>query len=220
MFDLISEYPASIDSNKDIFEKSWRKNPIFRIAKFGFDVAVCLILLPIAVVVALVLSIINPWLNPGPLFYTQLRMGKGCKPFIAYKFRSMLPVGRIDRTASAPIEEDRIMPLGRFLRRSRLDELPQILNVLKCEMSLIGPRPDYLPHAEEFLLSVPGYRERHVVRPGISGLAQTEIGYAVGPLETRRKVAADLFYIRRSSLRMEAWIVWRTLRTVLGLRGA
>lgn len=191
----------------------------FRVAKRFFDVFVSILLLPVLVLSALLLLVVNPWLNPGPLIFKQERMGRYCNPFVAYKFRSMLCADVIERGASDPLEHHRITKFGQFLRKSRLDELPQVFNVLKGEMSLIGPRPDYLPHAEAFLLEVPGYRARHAVRPGISGLAQTEIGYAQGPVETRRKVLADLYYIRNANFLLETWIVWRTLCIVFGRKG-
>jgi len=170
--------------------------------------------------VATLLFILNPFFNRGPLFFVQERMGRNCLPFKAIKFRSMMHVGEILRGHEDPIEIDRITPLGRFMRKCRIDELPQIINVLKGEMSLIGPRPDYFEHAKAFQASVPGYTERHVIRPGISGLAQIEVGYTQGCEATRKKVAADLRYIRNAGFRMEAWLVWKTLVTVLGFKGA
>lgn len=131
----------------------------------------------------------------------------------------MRPVNTIGKSAAARLEHDWITCLGSWLRKSRIDELPQIVNVLKGEMSLIGPRPDCLTQALDYVQTVRGYRERHGVRPGISGLAQTEIGYTQGRKETRRKVLYDLYYIRYAGFRMEIWIVWRTLCTVAGLRG-
>jgi lipopolysaccharide/colanic/teichoic acid biosynthesis glycosyltransferase len=192
---------------------------VFRIAKRFFDVTISIFLLPVVAVAAFFVLLLNPFLNPGPLFLKQERMGRHCRPFVAYKFRSMLCATVIERGAGDPLEHHRISKFGRFLRRSRLDELPQVVNVLKGDMSLIGPRPDYLPHAEVFLVEVPGYRERHAVRPGISGLAQTEVGYVQGPAETRRKVLADLYYIRNAGFLLETWIVWRTLCTVFGRKG-
>lgn len=170
-------------------------------------------------VISALLLVLNPLFNRGPLFYTQRRMGQGCKPFTAIKFRTMLPDSGAMRGHDDPLETDRITPLGRFLRKSRVDELPQVLNVLRGEMSLIGPRPDVVEHAREYLLLVPGYRDRHAVRPGISGLAQTEIGYAEGVEATRRKVRADLYYIEHAGFGLDAYIFVRTIQTVLGRRG-
>lgn len=196
-----------------------RDRRLFFAAKRVFDVGLSLLFLPMLVVIALALLVANPLLNRGPLLYTQTRMGRHCRPFTAIKFRSMLPAAGAVRGADDPLEQERITRLGRVLRKSRIDELPQVINVLRGEMSLIGPRPDVLAHAEEFVALVPGYRERHAIRPGISGLAQVEIGYAEGIEATRRKVRADLYYIAHLGLAMEAYIFIRTIQTVLGRRG-
>jgi len=184
-----------------------------------FDVVFSVTLLPVMMFVASLLFLLNPLFNPGPLFYTQPRMGRDCRAFTTLKFRTMLPVQRVVRGAEDPVEADRIRHLGRFLRKVRIDELPQILNVLRGDMSLIGPRPDYFHHARRFVRQVPGYRERHSIRPGISGLAQVEVGYAQGVDATRRKVKADLDYIERAGFLMDAWVFWRTLRVVFGAKG-
>ena len=110
--------------------------------------------------------------------------------------------------------------LGAVLRKTRLDELPQILNVLRGDMSLIGPRPDCFHHARKFVRVVPGYRERHNVRPGISGLAQVTFGYAQGVDATVAKVNADLHYIRNASFAMDMKVFFRTIVTVLMFRGS
>eukprot|EP01013_Petalomonas_cantuscygni_P009056 TRINITY_DN21821_c0_g1_i1.p1 TRINITY_DN21821_c0_g1~~TRINITY_DN21821_c0_g1_i1.p1 ORF type:complete len:171 (-),score=21.02 TRINITY_DN21821_c0_g1_i1:171-683(-) len=166
-----------------------------------------------------VVTVANMLGNPGTVFFVQQRMGVNCEPFPAYKFRSMKPAPSVVRTADDPLELDRITPFGALLRKSRLDELPQIINVLRGEMSLIGPRPDFYDHAVVYMERIPGYRRRHMVRPGISGLAQTEVGYVQSIHETRRKVSADLYYIRNASLRLDAWIILRTLKVCVFRRG-
>lgn len=176
------------------------------------------LLLPMALFAAALL-LLNPFLNRGPLLYSQYRMGQDCRRIRVWKFRSMTPAGSVPRGPFDPLDVARITPLGRFLRRSRIDELPQVLNVLRGEMSLIGPRPDYYDHACHYLRVIPGYVERHAVRPGISGLAQTEVGYVDGLDGVRRKVAADIYYIRNASIRLELWILWRTLQIVLQRKG-
>lgn len=112
-----------------------------------FDVALSLFLLPILISAAIAIILLNPFLNRGSLLFFQKRMGRNCLPFYAIKFRSMTKVAEIIRAHDDPIELDQITWLGRFMRRTRIDELPQILNVLKGEMSLIGPRPDFYEHA-------------------------------------------------------------------------
>ncbi|WP_316016126.1 sugar transferase [Roseobacter sp. HKCCA0434] len=193
-----------------------RNRIVYRIFKRTFDIGMSLALLPLMVLCALVLLILNPWMNRGPLFFRQERMGRNCEPFHVVKFRSMTCAHVVERGPDDPLETSRITKLGRFLRRSRIDELPQILNVMSGEMSLIGPRPDFLSHARAYLVSVPGYRQRHAVRPGISGLAQTRLGYVEGTDQTRSKVDADLEYIRTASFLTDTRILIDTLRTVLG----
>jgi lipopolysaccharide/colanic/teichoic acid biosynthesis glycosyltransferase len=169
---------------------------------------------------ALVLLIFNPFFNSGPLFYTQKRMGKDCNPFRVIKFRSMTFTATIERGHEDPIEHARITPLGRIIRKCRIDELPQILNVLKGDMSLIGPRPDYFEHAIKFIETVPGYSERFNIRPGISGLAQVVVGYVEGSEATKRKVNADLFYIKNAGFKMESKLILKTITTVFGFSGS
>jgi lipopolysaccharide/colanic/teichoic acid biosynthesis glycosyltransferase len=189
-------------------------------AKRIFDLSMSILLLPVFILTSLILLVVNPSKNKGPLFYVQTRMGKNCDPFQAIKFRSMTVTNTIERGANDPLETHRITRLGDFLRRSRLDEVPQIINVFKGEMSLVGPRPDYIEHAKVYVDTIPGYTERHAVRPGISGFAQTEVGYAEGIEATRVKVEADLQYIKNRTLAFEAWIVWRTLQIVIKRGGA
>lgn len=200
-------------------ENSFQRNS-FNVLKRGFDIFMSFALLPALALCAVILLFLNPFHNKGGLIFSQQRMGRGCKPFVALKFRSMRAASEITRSADCGLETDRITKLGAFIRKTRIDELPQILNVLKGDMSLIGPRPDYYDHAVRFLEEVPGYRERHVVRPGISGLAQTELGYIEGVEATGRKVRADLYYIAHSSLRLELWIFLQTLKVVARRGGA
>lgn len=192
----------------------------YPLAKRVFDLVGGVVLLVPLGLVLVGLLMLNPWLNRGPVFFVQERMGRYGRPFRAWKLRTMAAAERIERGAFDPLDRHRITPLGQVLRRTRLDELPQVLNVLKGEMSLIGPRPDYYPHALVYADTVPGYRERHAVRPGISGLAQTEVGYVEGPEGVRAKVDADLHYVRHAGLRLDLWIVWRTLAVVLGQQGS
>ena len=192
----------------------------FRVVKRILDIAMALAAVPGVVLTAIALMLINPIWNAGPLFFMQTRMGRDCKPFRAIKFRTMRPAGQITRGPDDPLESDRITPLGQFLRRARIDELPQFFNVLKGDMSVIGPRPDYWDHAQHYLDTIPGYRQRHVVRPGISGLAQVDGGYAEGIDATVQKTRDDLRYIRGIGLRMELYVMWRTIIVVFTGFGA
>lgn len=218
MFDYI------FDSH-DIYLKASQKpfvisgGPVFWAAKRAFDIAVSLLLLPVVVLFALLLVILNPVWNQGPLFFIQTRMGKHCRPFRTVKFRSMQSVAEIRRGPEDPVEEHRITRLGHVLRCTRIDELPQILNVLKGEMSLIGPRPDFFDHAASYLVSVPGYRERHVVRPGISGLAQVAVGYVATSEGTKSKTEADLYYIENAGFALDTRLALQTIYTIFARRG-
>ena len=191
----------------------------FWAAKRVFDICFSLLLLIPLGLSLLVLTALNPIWNNGPLFYRQTRMGRDCRAFKAIKFRTMR-CAKVQRGADDPIETNRITPLGHFLRSSRIDELPQILNVLTGEMSLIGPRPDSYDHACVYLRDIAGYGARHSVRPGVSGLAQVELGYVDGIDDIRRKVALDLQYIAHASFRLDLWIAWRTIIVVLARKGA
>lgn len=190
-----------------------------RFLKPAFDVVISLCLLPVLAIVALALLVLNPFFNKGPLMFMQTRMGRDCSAFTAIKFRTMVPAARITRTADDPLEQHRITQLGQILRKTRLDELPQIINVLRGEMSLIGPRPDFFHHARKYMRTVPGYRRRHSVRPGISGLAQTDLGYVSSIEGTRLKVKLDLHYVDNLNPRLDAYVFWRTLMTVFGRKG-
>ncbi|WP_421704870.1 sugar transferase [Aliiroseovarius sp.] len=192
----------------------------FWVWKRGFDVVGALALLPIVLVCMVALVLLNPFLNPGAVFFSQVRMGRGCKPFTAYKFRSMRAAGQPARGTEEPLEHDRITRFGKFLRKTRIDELPQVFNVLRGEMSLIGPRPDYIHHARSYLRQIPEYRRRHDVRPGISGYSQVHLGYVIGTEATRDKTRGDLHYIQNAGFAMDLQLVLGTVRTVLTQSGA
>ena len=127
----------------------------------------------------------------------------------------MTNVKEITRKYDDPIETNRITPLGKILRKMRIDELPQILNVLKGDMSLIGPRPDYYVHALEYLEKVNGYQERHLIRPGITGLSQTKLGYAEGLEATVNKVSIDNYYIQNVGYIIEFKIIIYTIIIII-----
>ncbi len=193
---------------------------LFWVAKRAFDIVMALILLPVMGLIALTLLFINPLLNRGPLFYAQTRMGRGGEAFRIVKFRTMLPAPKNATSAFASSEKDRITKLGSLLRKFRIDELPQIINVLIGKMSFIGPRPEQVPFAQSFNMTIPGYHNRHMVRPGISGLAQVLNGYADCGESTRLKLARDLVFLRDSGWRMEGVFILRTLYVVATGYGA
>jgi lipopolysaccharide/colanic/teichoic acid biosynthesis glycosyltransferase len=150
----------------------------------------------------------------GPVFYRQIRIGRGGREFGMIKFRSMrIDADRIGGYSTAT-NDPRITRVGRFIRRTSVDELPQLLNVLKGDMSLVGPRPD-VPK-QRVLYTDAEWTERHLVRPGITGLAQATLR-STGTEEERKQL--DLEYVRRSSLSFDLWVILLTVRQVLFVGG-
>ena len=190
-------------------------NKLFWINKRIFDIILSLILLPLLFIIGIILLVLNLFFNPGSLLFIQKRMGKDCEFFFAIKFRTMTYVKEITRKYDDPIETNRITSLGRILRKIRIDELPQILNVLKGDMSLIGPRPDYYTHALEYLENVQGYRERYTIRPGITGLSQIRLGYAETLEATSKKTYIDKYYIRNVGYIIELKIIVSTILIII-----
>ena len=174
------------------------------------------VLLPLIGLIALLIRLDSP----GPAFFWQERVGKSGKTFCMVKFRTMSINDEHGTPRFAIAEDHRITRLGRWLRRFRLDELPQIWNVLRGEMSLIGPRPEQVPFACLFAREIPLYPCRQLVKPGITGWAQVNQGYASGNEETRTKLAYDLYYVKRCSFWLDALIALRTVRTVVTGHGA
>ena len=191
------------------------RNKLFWISKRLFDVVMSLLLLPLLIIISIFLLFLNPFYNIGRLLFIQERMGKNCEAFFAIKFRTMSPIEEITRKYDEPIEIDRITPLGRVLRRTRIDELPQILNVLRGDMSLIGPRPDYYAHALEYLKNIEGYCDRHTIRPGITGLSQVRLGYVENLDSISKKVSIDNYYIQNVSYITELKIIFSTIIVIM-----
>lgn len=188
--------------------------------KRAVDIVAALFAIQLVLFVAAALLVLNPLANPGPLLFRQRRMGQDGRPFMLVKFRTM-SVGPADvRPHDAPLEVDRITPLGHILRKYRIDELPNFLNVLRGEMSVVGPRPDALDHAWIYAQVVPHYRDRYVQKPGITGLAQVRSGYADTARAVCRKARYDKFYGRRASLWLDLFILRKTVGVVLSGFGA
>jgi exopolysaccharide biosynthesis polyprenyl glycosylphosphotransferase len=175
----------------------------------------------------LALLLVAPWVavanlfsSPGPLFYRQKRVGKGGIPFSVYKFRSMIPQAEKGTGAVWAAEDDnRITPVGRWLRKTRLDELPQVINILKGEMSLVGPRPERPEFVSELIKQVPFYQARHAVRPGLTGWAQVRYRYGSSVDDSLVKLQYDLYYIKHLGISLEAAILVKTAAVMLGLQG-
>lgn len=191
--------------------------PIYCILKRGFDIVSCsmalvVLSLPMAAIACLIKKE-----SEGPAIFSQHRLGKNGEVFSLYKFRTMYTSAELKGAQWATEGDPRVTPLGKILRSTRLDELPQFWNVVKGDMSLIGPRPERPIFSEEFARRIDGWDQRLLIRPGVSGLAQVTGGYELLPKE---KARYDIEYIESRSLGLDVRIVIRTLITVFKRQGA
>ena len=183
----------------------------YRFAKRTFDVASCACaLIALAVPMAIIAARIKLE-SPGPAIYSQKRVGKNGKIFNVYKFRSMYTDAEARGARWAAGDDPRVTPFGKFMREKRIDEIPQFWNIVKGDMSLIGPRPERPEFCQEFEKRIHGWRYRTCVRPGLSGLAQVTGGYDLLPKE---KVILDLEYIEHRSVALDLKIILKTLGVV------
>jgi exopolysaccharide biosynthesis polyprenyl glycosylphosphotransferase len=159
--------------------------------------------------------------SPGPAVYRQARVGLRNRNFTVYKFRSMREDAEAGTGAVwARQNDNRVTPVGRFLRRTRLDELPQLWNVLIGDMSLVGPRPERPEFVQQLTEQIPFYRQRHSIRPGLTGWAQVRYAYGASVEDSLEKLQYDLFYIKNLSIPLDLFIVFSTIKTVLFRRGS
>lgn len=192
----------------------------YRTRKRLLDIGLILGTAPITVPLVLLAMLAVALTMGGPVLFIQERVGLGGKPFRMYKLRTMRPLSSTSQSCTTLVGDTRITPLGRILRRYRIDELPQLWNVLKGHMSIIGPRPEWTVLSKQYTAELPVYAYRHLVRPGITGWAQVRGGYAGNLAETRVKVGYDLFYIKNMSFSMDSQILIRTVWTLLSGNGS
>ena len=184
------------------------------------DVVGVAVTLPVTMPLMLLTALAIKLDSPGPVLFVQPRVGQGGREYHIYKFRSMRIDSEKDGAKLARAADDRITRVGRVIRRTRLDELPQFFNVLKGDMSLIGPRPEQRAFVERFEREIPFYVYRHVVKPGITGWAQVIQGYAGNAEDTRIKIQHDFYYIKHFSLWLDLLITFKTIKTILTGFGA
>jgi lipopolysaccharide/colanic/teichoic acid biosynthesis glycosyltransferase len=193
-------------------------NLAYRKIKRAGDIAIAVIALPVLIVPFVLLGLWIRLDSPGPALFRQERMGYRAKPFNVIKFRTMAvrtPGENAAHEAITQHEDDRITRVGRFLRRTRIDELPQLWNVLTGEMSLIGPRPEALALSEWYERELPFYTYRHIVRPGITGWAQVNQGHVADLGDVHIKLHYDFYYIKHFSAWLDILIMMRTVSTML-----
>ena len=188
--------------------------------KRTFDWCICLAFAPVLLLLTGLCAVAIKLDSRGPVFYQQDRVGLDNQTFRVFKLRTMVMEGEGDVASFADEWDGRITRVGHILRKSRLDEIPQFWNVIRGEMSIVGPRPEQRVFVDQFEESIPFYALRHLVRPGITGWAQVHYGYAADEIENRRKLEFDLFYLKRWSFMLDTMILMRTIVVVLTARGA
>lgn len=196
------------------------KLPLYSGAKRFVDLCFASVGLLLALPMLAVCALLIKFEDGGPIVFSQDRVGWRGRVFLMHKLRSMKVDAERGGPRMATAEDDRTTRVGVFLRRYRIDELPQLLNVLRGEMSVVGPRPEQVTFVRQFEEELPFYGSRHAVKPGITGWAQIRAGYASDLPETQQKLVHDLYYVRHMSLGLDAYIVARTVWIVLTGFGA
>jgi sugar transferase (PEP-CTERM system associated) len=203
-----------------IFSSGFSKSVWQEMVKRVIDVVAAALLLTVLAPVMLLLAALVRLTSPGPALYRQQRVGMQGRLFSVYKLRSMRSDAEAESGAvwSRP-GDARVTPLGRFMRRTRLDEVPQMWNVIKGDMSLVGPRPERPEFVHDLAKRIPFYGQRHVVKPGITGWAQVRYTYGASVEDALEKLQYDLFYIKNFSISLDLFILFETLKTVVLRKG-
>ena len=192
----------------------WQKN-----FKRGMDILISLIVLIGGFPFLLIFALITKFTSKGPIFYVQERIGLNGIPFKMYKFRSMYVDSEANGPALSKAGDKRITPWGCFMRKTRIDELPQFFNVLMGDMSLVGPRPERKYYSDKIIAVAPEFKLRYKVKPGITSLAQVKYGYAENVDEMIKRLKYDIFYIKNRSLLLDFHILYLTIITVIKAEG-
>lgn len=204
-----------------VFGQGFRRGTVFQLVRRGISIVISMIGLIFALPLIPLIVLAIRFDSEGPVLYKQTRVGKGGCNFNVVKFRTM----RVDAEATtgpqwAGDNDPRVTRVGRFLRSSRLDEIPQLWCVLKGDMAFVGPRPERPEFVEWLLREIPYYSVRHMVRPGLTGWAQVKYKYGSTVEDAREKLQYDLFYIKNASIGLDLLIMFQTVKTVLLSRGA
>lgn len=211
---------AEINPGWMLFSDGFRMGTIRTLVKRGVDLAIAVVLLGLSSPVLLIASLAIMAQDGGPLLYRQERVGLHGKPFTIIKFRSMRVDAEKDGPRWAANNDGRVTPIGSFIRRTRIDELPQIFNVLKGDMSIVGPRPERPVFVDALAKQIPFYQERHLAKPGITGWAQINYPYGATEEDARMKLSYDLFYIKNRNTFLDVMIIIQTLEVLLWNSGA
>jgi sugar transferase (PEP-CTERM system associated) len=198
-----------------LYSEGFQFSALDRFLKRGFDLVVSLLVLLLTAPCLLVAMAAVRWDSPGPIFYRQERVTKGGQLFWITKLRTMRVDAEAEGAVWAAAKDNRITRVGQFLRRSRIDELPQLLNILRGEMSFVGPRPERPVFVAELAGQIPLYQERHMVKAGLTGWAQINYPYGASIDDARSKLSYDLYYVKNFSILFDFVILLQTVRVVL-----
>ena len=208
-------YPSTL-----IFAEGFRVRPsqqlVRRILSFAVSLVALLICLPFIPFIMLAVRLSSP----GPIFFTQTRVGQFGRLFTAYKFRTMRQDAEVNGAVWAKANDPRVTRIGRFMRKTRLDEIPQLWNVLRGDMAFVGPRPERPEFVQWLSREISFYDLRHMIRPGLTGWAQVRFQYGASLEETKRKLEYDLYYIKHQSIGLDLLIMFETIKTIVLRRGA
>lgn len=209
------KYRAAVDESYDY--KAAVHMLMYRAVKKPIDMLLALIGLILSIPIMTAAAILIKLETRGNVIYTQERVGKDGRIFLIYKLRTMYFDAEKDGIRWAQKDDSRVTKVGRFLRKTRIDELPQFINVLKGDMSIVGPRPERPYFVEEFSRTIPNFSRRLAVRPGITGWSQVNGGYELSPEE---KLENDLFYIKNQSILLDLKIILKTFKIIVTFEGA
>jgi sugar transferase (PEP-CTERM system associated) len=206
----------SVSPSWFIFSEGFHRSRLTEVLKRILDLMVSIVGLILASPLMALTALAIRLDSKGPVFYSQTRVGRMGKEFDVLKFRSMRQDAEQDGVAQWAAKDDpRTTRLGKFLRKFRLDELPQLINVIRGEMSFVGPRPERPEFVERLREAIPYYDQRHTVRPGITGWAQVEYVYGASTEDAFRKLEYDLFYLKNMSIAFDLAIILKTIRIVM-----
>jgi sugar transferase (PEP-CTERM system associated) len=203
-----------------IFSRDFKRGILVQAVKRSMDLLISVGGLILCAPLFILIGILIKLDSPGPIFYRQVRVGLRAKPYMIWKFRSMFMDAEKEGARWTSEKDPRVSRVGRYLRKWRLDEIPQLINVIRGEMSLIGPRPERPVFVQQLRALIPYYDIRHTVRPGITGWAQTQFRYGASTEDSHVKLQYDLYYVKNLSVRLDLRILLETMRVILRGEGA